>query len=428
MSLTLDRLQELLRADAIECDQRQAKERALAWQTKSVQSAITETWRAQGILERSDEATTAMLPMPLTIFQTPLSGPQTTILLYETLPRRIQGKLKNPPSGGKGIVEVPIAYLNLADETGDDSILTRNRRLGGNLTNKLSEYTRGAAGQTRPFRPGGLGQVSDVDNEVDEYRTAEAMARSQRVLEQDEELSWKDGSLITAPPGVDFKVGLSWIDVVGDADTEGAGVVTKPQEPEVEAFSSDVSQTQNRMPSTPTLFSKAFFDDDSLFGSTSSEDSGDSVSDHAGPDEGEDVTEIKVDSSDLVDRVLKAVDEVSAEPHEVDSLLRELTMTSTQTYRGTKMDVLANPLHLTERAAEDQKNESRKSWAVTKLLPIRDFEALIPNPALKFPFTLDGFQQQAVARLERSESVFIAAHTSAGKTVGKISACIVSRW
>jgi antiviral helicase SKI2 len=30
---------------------------------------------------------------------------------------------------------------------------------------------------------------------------------------------------------------------------------------------------------------------------------------------------------------------------------------------------------------------------------------------------LDDFQQQAVARLERSESVFVAAHTSAGKTV-----------
>ncbi|EEC50651.1 predicted protein [Phaeodactylum tricornutum CCAP 1055/1] len=36
---------------------------------------------------------------------------------------------------------------------------------------------------------------------------------------------------------------------------------------------------------------------------------------------------------------------------------------------------------------------------------------------MTFPFILDGFQQQAVVRLERSESVFVAAHTSAGKTV-----------
>ena len=38
---------------------------------------------------------------------------------------------------------------------------------------------------------------------------------------------------------------------------------------------------------------------------------------------------------------------------------------------------------------------------------------------MSYPFTLDEFQQQAVARLERAESVFVAAHTSAGKTVGK---------
>jgi antiviral helicase SKI2 len=36
---------------------------------------------------------------------------------------------------------------------------------------------------------------------------------------------------------------------------------------------------------------------------------------------------------------------------------------------------------------------------------------------LKYPFELDYFQRQAVMRLERRESVFVAAHTSAGKTV-----------
>jgi antiviral helicase SKI2 len=36
--------------------------------------------------------------------------------------------------------------------------------------------------------------------------------------------------------------------------------------------------------------------------------------------------------------------------------------------------------------------------------------------AIKFPFELDLFQKRAVYHLENSESVFIAAHTSAGKT------------
>lgn len=39
------------------------------------------------------------------------------------------------------------------------------------------------------------------------------------------------------------------------------------------------------------------------------------------------------------------------------------------------------------------------------------------KPAKKYKFVLDPFQQQAVACLERTESVLVAAHTSAGKTV-----------
>lgn len=37
--------------------------------------------------------------------------------------------------------------------------------------------------------------------------------------------------------------------------------------------------------------------------------------------------------------------------------------------------------------------------------------------AHKYPFELDAFQKRAVVLLEAHESVFVAAHTSAGKTV-----------
>jgi superfamily II RNA helicase len=37
--------------------------------------------------------------------------------------------------------------------------------------------------------------------------------------------------------------------------------------------------------------------------------------------------------------------------------------------------------------------------------------------AIEFPFELDTFQKEAIIHLERGESVFVAAHTSAGKTV-----------
>jgi antiviral helicase SKI2 len=41
----------------------------------------------------------------------------------------------------------------------------------------------------------------------------------------------------------------------------------------------------------------------------------------------------------------------------------------------------------------------------------------VPDPAIEFPFDLDVFQRRAIYRLERGENVFVAAHTSAGKTV-----------
>uniref|UniRef100_A0A8C7UAF1 SKI2 subunit of superkiller complex n=1 Tax=Oncorhynchus mykiss TaxID=8022 RepID=A0A8C7UAF1_ONCMY len=64
-------------------------------------------------------------------------------------------------------------------------------------------------------------------------------------------------------------------------------------------------------------------------------------------------------------------------------------------------------------------HEERKRWAIPVDItsPCDDFYKRIPNPAFKYPFELDTFQKQAVLRLEAHESVFVAAHTSAGKTV-----------
>ncbi|KAK6056121.1 DSHCT domain protein, partial [Cooperia oncophora] len=46
-----------------------------------------------------------------------------------------------------------------------------------------------------------------------------------------------------------------------------------------------------------------------------------------------------------------------------------------------------------------------------------EYKSLKPNMAKKYPFELDAFQQAAVVCMEKGESVFVAAHTSAGKTV-----------
>lgn len=69
--------------------------------------------------------------------------------------------------------------------------------------------------------------------------------------------------------------------------------------------------------------------------------------------------------------------------------------------------------------AGQQQSKEAKVWAVTGGSDgIADhFNDLVPDMALDFPFELDAFQKEAIYYLEKGESVFVAAHTSAGKTV-----------
>ena len=46
-----------------------------------------------------------------------------------------------------------------------------------------------------------------------------------------------------------------------------------------------------------------------------------------------------------------------------------------------------------------------------------NFHTLVPHLAQEFPFELDDFQKRSIVHLERGESVYVCAHTSAGKTV-----------
>lgn len=60
-----------------------------------------------------------------------------------------------------------------------------------------------------------------------------------------------------------------------------------------------------------------------------------------------------------------------------------------------------------------------KEWAhvVDVNKEISNFHELVPDMAREWPFELDTFQKEAVYHLENGDSVFVAAHTSAGKTV-----------
>ncbi|XP_074585341.1 DExH-box ATP-dependent RNA helicase DExH11-like isoform X2 [Curcuma longa] len=65
------------------------------------------------------------------------------------------------------------------------------------------------------------------------------------------------------------------------------------------------------------------------------------------------------------------------------------------------------------------KNHDKEEWALLggNDIIVGHFHELVPDMAIDFPFELDSFQKEAIYYLERGESVFVAAHTSAGKTV-----------
>ncbi|CAM0142365.1 unnamed protein product [Umbelopsis sp. WA50703] len=72
---------------------------------------------------------------------------------------------------------------------------------------------------------------------------------------------------------------------------------------------------------------------------------------------------------------------------------------------------------LAKRQQQDARNKKR-DWAheINANEPFENFHELVPEMAHDFPFELDNFQKHAVYHLEIGDSVFVAAHTSAGKT------------
>ncbi|OAC97582.1 hypothetical protein MUCCIDRAFT_45570 [Mucor lusitanicus CBS 277.49] len=105
--------------------------------------------------------------------------------------------------------------------------------------------------------------------------------------------------------------------------------------------------------------------------------------------------------------VAAAADQEEQEPQqEVDALLP---------------NTLPPPKDLAPKKLTTTTNEAlkRREWAheINVNEPFDNFYDLVPEMAMQFPFELDIFQKQAVYHLEIGDSVFIAAHTSAGKTV-----------
>lgn len=86
-------------------------------------------------------------------------------------------------------------------------------------------------------------------------------------------------------------------------------------------------------------------------------------------------------------------------------------------------DILKNDLtqvlDISNSATLSHLYNSSCQWAemVDISQPVNDFNEKVPEPAFIYPFELDIFQKQAILKLEERQYVFVAAHTSAGKTV-----------
>lgn len=426
------------------------------------------------------------------LYSVPTSAPPvTTIVPLSSLPKQSQqgdGQyiFKLEGDEGDALVEVPISAIMPDTRTqekessgngsggqgqGQQGQNPSQRPLNGNLSSKLVEYTRGQVGKRNPFKPGGMdpdeneseqGNGNELKSDVQmqqgneeeylPYCSPEEIKNAYEVLKKGIIEAWNDGTLLTAPPGVSFKVGLSLEDVYNIEDLQKMGY--KPQfgscsetivdnsQWGAEGDSGDYHTNEGGGQGNGTssnvvaskMWDKSYFDDDSLFGDSSSDSSSDD--DSSIDDEGDEETKTQ-DNGDndeesntakqtIIDNDTNIEDMEDIE--DIDAFITELTLATTaskvdQTLQAKQKKSSSvtlqnvnehNPLKI---ADDRQPSKERKCWAVTTLLNLSDFYSVVPNPAITYPFELDDFQKQAVARLERGECIFVAAHTSAGKTV-----------
>ncbi|KAJ2501308.1 Antiviral helicase ski2 [Coemansia sp. RSA 1972] len=133
-----------------------------------------------------------------------------------------------------------------------------------------------------------------------------------------------------------------------------------------------------------------------------------------------DIAELQV--PELADNIDLAVDRYGDTNDEAEETAIEEQTSPLPAHGGdSEIDglVLLTNTDRTDRGFARDLQGGRKEWAhvVDVAAGFANFHQLVPRLAREFPFELDVFQKRAVYHLERGDSVFVAAHTSAGKTV-----------
>ncbi|KAL2183587.1 antiviral helicase [Thermothelomyces heterothallicus CBS 203.75] len=224
-----------------------------------------------------------------------------------------------------------------------------------------ADFVRGAAGFF-PFAPGGLEGIESAAALEDQLRAPSAPGTgegdSRKKLEKVIKLG--EGGLLEIPPGLDRGIDFSKRRKLADADSERQAKEVEEvlgQEPE-DAPGGEGEQEGGERP-RPDGGGGGGDDDD---------------------DDDDEAMEEDIDS-------ILPVEFPALEP------------------RGT--------------LAASSARKAGREWAhmvdVNREMP--NFRELVPDMAREWPFELDTFQKEAIYHLENGDSVFVAAHTSAGKTV-----------
>ena len=217
-----------------------------------------------------------------------------------------------------------------------------------------ADFVRGAAGFF-PFAPGGLDGVTAVAALEDKASQEEQQAKGNRGSRLDRVIDFSSsGGLLEIPPG--FQRGLDFKKSNRSVDEATA------------------RQVEDFLGGEPEILATYDGEDESTLNDVLSDQHESGQSDLNKEDEGD------------IDLLLP-VEFPALEPH----------------------GILA--------ASSARKGDKKWAHMVDVKREIPKFQELVPNMARIWPFELDTFQKEAVYHLENGDSVFVAAHTSAGKTV-----------
>ncbi|KAL9169534.1 hypothetical protein ABFS82_04G085500 [Erythranthe guttata] len=242
------------------------------------------------------------------------------------------------------------------------------------ITGPAKDFVRGSI-NSRPFRPGGLGNADSSSKILPDGACNGEWAR--QLL--------RGGPPLTLPPG--FKKGMD----LGDLKAH--------------SFRWNVYEQEHVDKSTPDAKIELSMQFDDLFKKAWEDDVMKFVGDGHMPESESPIAPVNESLEIDTEEELHAVDDVIMKESSVlDEILSVESVESTQ----PRLDVN------TESIAQ-----LKEGWALrggNEEIAER-FHELVPDMALDFPFELDPFQKEAIFYLEKGDSVFVAAHTSAGKTV-----------